>query len=107
MYSAQPPRIQLYPIPDPLPPYIEVHRLRDGTTQGGVENIFAYANSRLGRLYDFAGVLTAGFLEIGGLEFCSQLTEDAFCEYPVCLCENIRFTSPDDIANSGALKRIS
>lgn len=107
MYSAQPPRIQLYPIPDPLPEYIEVWRLKERVTAHGLSNVFAYANLRLGKWYDFIGVLTAGFLEIGGLEFCSQLTEDAYCEYPVALCENIRFSSPDDIANSKHIARVT
>lgn len=107
MYSSQPPCINLYPIPDPLPSYIEVYRLKDLANEAGLAFVFAYAESRRGRWYDFLGVLTAGLIEVGGLEFCSQLAMDAFVHYPVCLCENIRFASPDDIAGSDKLIRIS
>ena len=106
MYSSQPPKIDLYPVPDPMEDHIEVYRLKGGASPQGLTNVFAYAESRRGRWYPFLGVLTAGWLQ-GNLEFCSQLTEDAYCEYPVALCEDIRFTSPDDIASSKFLTRIN
>jgi hypothetical protein len=105
MYSSQPPKIDLYPIPDPLPQNVEVWRLKESVSPEGLSNVFRYAESRRGRLYPFLGVLSAGWLQ-GNLEFCSQYTEDSFCEYPVALCEDIRFTSPDDIAASNLIKRI-
>lgn len=106
MYSSQPPKIDLYPVPDPLPSHIEVYRLKGGAAFPGLANVFKYAESRRGRWYPMLGVITAGWLQ-GNLEFCSQLTEDSFCQYPVALCQNIRFSSPDDIAASSALIRIT
>lgn len=107
MYSSQPPKIDLYPVPNPLPDYVEVYRLRGGATEAGLANVFKYAESRRGRWYDFLGVATAGFVELGGLEFCSLLANDSYCQYPVCLCQNIRFPTPDDFAASGALIRVT
>ena len=66
IYSAKPPKIDLYPIPNPLPSYIEVHRLRTSPTPDQLQAIFKYAESRRGKSYDFLGVLTAGMVEIGG-----------------------------------------
>lgn len=106
MYSSQPLRIKLYSVPDPLPSWIEVYRLKGTIDPEGLGRVFAYADSRCGRFYDFLGVFTAGRIELGGLEFCSQLTEDAFFEYPIALSPDVRFSSPDDIAASTALTRV-
>jgi len=101
MYSSQPPKINLYDIPDPLPDNIEVWRLKNPAAASW-PGIFRYANSRCGRVYPFLGVLTAGWLS-GNLEFCSQFTEDSFACGQVVLSQSIRFTSPDDIASSALL----
>ena len=99
MYASKPPKIDLYPIPDPLPPYIEVHRLKVHPTDTQLQAIFTYAESRRGKWYPFLGVLTAGWLS-GNLEFCSQYVEDAFAEGQYILCPDIRFSTPDDVAGS-------
>jgi hypothetical protein len=97
MYSSQPPKIDLYPIPQPLPSYIQVYRSKVALTPDQLKAIFTYAESRRGRIYPFLGVLTAGWLS-GNLEFCSQFAEDSFAEGDVLLSPKIRFTTPDDIA---------
>ena len=102
MYASRPPRIDLYPIPLPLPAYIEVRRTKVKLTDEQIKAIFYYAESRRGRLYPFLGVLTAGWLS-GNLEFCSQYVEDSYANGQVVLAPDIRFTTPDDIANSGLL----
>jgi hypothetical protein len=107
MYSAQPPKIDLYPIPTPLPPYIEIRRLKAGVTPEGLYRVFDYLESRRGRWYDFLGVLTFGMIEVGGLEFCSQLTEDGWMKYPVEISPDSRWTTPDDIAFSDAFITIT
>ena len=80
--------------------------MKAGLNADQLKAIFAYADSRLGRLYDFLGVCTAGVVEFGGLEFCSQYTEDSFAAGQVVLSPDIRFTSPDDIASSDMLVKI-
>ena len=105
-YEAKPPRVCLAPIPNPLPPYVEVYRLRGSIDPTALRRVLDYADTRIGRLYDFLGVLTAGFIEVGGLEFCSQYTEDSFAAYPVELCPDVKFTTPDDVANSAMLVRV-
>jgi hypothetical protein len=105
MYSSQPPKIDLYPIPKPLPDYVEVYRTITPLDHVQLINIFKYAESRRGRPYPFIGVLTIGWLS-GNLEFCSQYTEDSFACGQVVLSDDIRFTTPDDIANSSLIKRV-
>ena len=102
MYSSEPPKIDLYPVPDPLPDNIEVYRLKATPTPDQIAAIVAYAESRCGRWYPFLGVLTAGWLS-GNLEFCSQYTEDSLAAGQIVLSTDIRFTSPDDIAASPLL----
>jgi hypothetical protein len=103
MYSSQPPRINLYPVPSPIPSYVEVRRLTTPPTPEQLKAIFEYADSRISRLYDFMGVCTAGFVEIGGLEFCSKYTLDSFAEGQIVLAPTIQFPTPDDIAASPLL----
>jgi len=105
MWSSQPPKIDLYPIPDPLPDHVEVDRLIAPITPAQLSAIFAYAQSRRGRWYPFLGVLTAGWLS-GNLEFCSQFTEDSYAAGQIVLSPDIRFTSPDDIANSLLIQQV-
>jgi hypothetical protein len=106
MYSSQPPKVGLYPIEYPFPDHVEVCRLIHPPTPEQLTAIFKYADSRLGRLYPFLGVLTAGWLS-GNLEFCSQFTEDSFACGQIVLSTDIRFTSPDDIAASPLMVPVS
>lgn len=101
-YSAQPPKIDKFLVPDPLPDNVEVYRWVEPLSSDGLNKVFQYAESRRGSWYPFLGVLTAGWLS-GNLEFCSQYTEDSFAHYPRLLSPNIRFTTPDDIASSSEL----
>jgi hypothetical protein len=105
MYASKPPKIDLYPIPNSLPSYIEVHRLKVPPSSAQLQAIFAYAESRRGKWYPILGVLTAGWLS-GNLEFCSQYTEDSFADGQIVLAPNIRFTTPDDIAASPLLLKV-
>jgi hypothetical protein len=102
MYASRPPKIDLYPIPDPLPAYIEVRRTKVKLTDDQIKAIFYYADSRKGNIYPFLGVITFGWLS-GNLEFCSQYVEDSYANGQVVLAPDIRFTTPDDISNSGLL----
>lgn len=107
MYASKPPMIDLYPIPNPLPTYVEVHRLRIPATPEQYHQIFSYAHSRKGRPYDFIGVLTAGMVELGGLEFCSLYVLNSFANGQIVLASNIEFPTPDDIAGSSLIARIA
>ncbi len=103
MYSAQPPKIDLYWIPDPLPAYVEIYRVRQGLSDKQRTTIFRYAQMRCGKPYDFLGVLTGGFVEVGGLEFCSKYTNDSYSYGNITLCPSQELISPDDIAASPQL----
>ena len=104
-YSSQPPYINKFLLPDIMPFNVETYRTKMTLQPEGLANVFQYAESRRGRLYPFMGVLTLGWLQ-GNLEFCSQLVEDSFAHYPLLLCPDIRFTTPDDIVNSLLLERV-
>jgi hypothetical protein len=106
MYSSQPPKINLYPISDPLPFNVEVYRLKVAPSQDQIAAIFAYAESRRKRCYDFIGVLTVGMVELGGLEFCSKYTEDSFAAGQIVLSSAIQFPTPDQIVCSPLSSRI-
>lgn len=106
MYSAQPPRLDLYPVPDPLPPYVEVYRLKD-VDFDKLTDVFLEADKSRGEPYDFLGVFTMGYLEIGRLKFCSRWTFLCFLEYPVTLTPDIEYPTPDDVAGSLSLVKIA
>lgn len=99
-YQSKPLRICRSPVPQPLPEYLQVLRLISTPSEKQLEAIFNYADSRLGKIYDFIGVLTGGFLEIGGLEFCSKFTNNAFSYAGIVLSPSEELISPDDIAAS-------
>lgn len=105
-YESKPPRIALSPIPNPLPSYVETYRLRSPPHPDLLKAVFDYADTRVGNLYDFLGVLTGGFVEIAGLEFCSKFTNDSFSYAGIVLCPNQELISPDDIAASPLLQRV-
>jgi hypothetical protein len=106
MYSAQPPRIGLFPIPAPLPDYIEIYRLINPQSPVELSAMYSYLTSRLGVPYNFLGVLTGGYIQIGSFEYCSQLTWIAETYGNRTLCPYEFLESPDDIVNSKILVQI-
>jgi len=96
-YSSQPPKIDKFVLPDPLPSNVEVWRLNEPLDPLKLALVFQYAESRRGKWYPLLGVITAGWLQ-GNQEFCSQYLEDSYAHYPVLLCNDIRFATPDGIA---------
>ena len=106
MYSAQPPKTDQYPIPDPLPGNVEVWRFKGGAVQPGLGRVFAYMDSQKGLLYPIISVLSFGLLKIGRGNFCSQLAENAWLRYPYILSPDVQFTTPDLIASSDLIERI-
>jgi uncharacterized protein YycO len=106
MYSAEPPRIGLLPIPSPIPNYIEVYRLINPPTADQLKQVFTYADSQLGNLYNFLGVLTGGYVQVGKFQFCSQFTWIAYNQGGIDLCPYEFLESPDDIANSKVLVQV-
>ena len=104
MWSAQPPVIDRYPIVSPLPDYIEVRRPAPALTPAEVANILAYAQTRRGVWYDFIGCLTAGYVEVGGLEFCSKFLNDAFSHAPRVVVPDATLISPDAVGSAPMLQ---
>lgn len=106
MYSAQPPTIRLIDIPTPLPSYIEIYRPITALTPEQLQNIFAFADSKLGTLYNFLGVLTGGYIQIGQFMFCSQFTWIAYSQAGFYFCPYEFLESPDDIPTCPPLERV-
>jgi hypothetical protein len=107
MWSAQPLTLNLYDIPDPLPPYIEVYRTIDPLTPDQLTKIFEYAESVKGTWYNWVGVGTAGYVQLGHFLYCSQFTWIAYSKPGVYLCPFEFLESPDDIALSPLIKFIT
>lgn len=106
IYQSKPPMICNSDIPNPLPDYIEVYRLKEPLTEDQLKKIFTYANSQVGKWYNFLGVITGGFIQIGNFSFCSQFTWQAFTYAGIVLCPWEFLESPDDIAESPLLIQI-
>jgi hypothetical protein len=105
-YQAKPPRVCVSPVPNPLPSYMEVYRLRKPASYEQFKEIYRYADSRLGNWYDFLGVLTAGFVQVGGLEFCSKYLNNSFDNGGIVIVPAHLLISPDDIVASPKLVRV-
>jgi hypothetical protein len=106
-YQSKPPKICNSDIPQDLPSNIEVYRLKVPMTDNQVKAVMTYANSQIGKWYNFLGVLTGGYIQVGSFSFCSQFTWQAFTYAGVVLCPWETLESPDDIANSDLLLRVS
>lgn len=96
-YQSKPPCICLSDVPQPLPDYIEVYRPITPLTPDQLKTIFAFADSKLGTLYNFLGVLTGGYVQIGQFMFCSQFTWIAYSKAGFYFCTYEFLESPDDI----------
>lgn len=106
-YQSKPPVICNSDIPTPLPLYIEVYRLKTPLEEDQLGKIYSYANSQLGKWYNFLGVLTGGFIQVGSFSFCSQFTWQAYTYAGIVLCPWESLESPDDIAASDLLLRVT
>ena len=105
-YSSQPPTINKFICPDTWPTNVEQWRLNFQPSPRQLNSMFQYAESRRGKWYPFIAVATAGMLQIGGLECCSQYTEDTFARGQIFLSPDLMFATPDGIASSPLLQRI-
>jgi hypothetical protein len=105
-YQSKSPCICNSDMPVPLPDHIEVYRLKVELTDDQLKSIFTYANSQLGKWYNFLGVLTGGFIQIGNFSYCSQFTWQSFTYAGIVLCPWESLESPDDIAASSLLERV-
>ncbi len=106
-YQSKPPVICNSDIPKDLPDYVEVYRLKTPLTTEQLAKIFSYANSQLGKWYNFLGVISFGTIQIGSVAYCSQFVWQSYTYAGIVLCpwENLR--SPDDIAASDLLVRVT
>ena len=105
-YQSKPPRICNSDIPQDLPDYIEVYRMKVSLTDDQLAKIFSYANSQVGKWYNFIGVISFGMIQVGSFAFCSQFTWQAYTYAGVVLCPWETLQSPDDIAGSSLLYRV-
>ena len=106
-YQSKPPCICNTTVPDPLPANIEVYRLKVPLTDDQLHRVYNYANSQLGKWYNFLGVLTGGFIQVGDFSFCSQFAWQAYTYAGIVLCPWETLRSPDDIAASPLIAKVS
>lgn len=105
-YQSKPPAICNVDMPVPLSPNIEVYRLKTLLTEDQLTKIFTYANSQIGKWYNFLGVISFGMIQVGSFAFCSQFTWQAYTYAGIVLCPWETLESPDDIAASDLLVRV-
>ena len=105
-YQSKPPVICNVDVPIPFPDNIEVYRLKVQLTDDQLKAIFTYANSQIGKWYNFLGVISFGIIQVGSFAFCSQFTWQTYTYAGIVLCPWETLESPDDIAASLLLERI-
>ena len=106
-YESKPGGVCNTPMPNPLPPYIEVRRFINPLTDIQLKSMWAYANSQLGVGYNYIGVITGGLVEVLGKPFCSELVWRMGTYAGVVVCPWKTCLSPDDIAASPLLAPIA
>lgn len=86
----------------------EVYRIKN-VTPDQVTKMIAYCQREIeeGTLYDMLAILTFGFFQIGGTEVCSQLVYNAGLAAGIVLYPPEFLESPDDIAASTLLIRVT
>lgn len=85
---------------------IEVYRVKDATPeQIGV--VMAYCKSQIGQWYSVSSILSFGMLSWDHRPYCSLLAWRAWLKAYRELCPDEKMVSPDDIAASPSLVRIS
>lgn len=106
-YDSRPGGVDNRLMPIPLPDNVEVYRFIDPLDDKQLLAMWTYANSQKGVGYNYIGCLTAGLIQIYGKPFCSELVwrmatyaGRVICPWQTCL-------SPDDIAASDQLVRVS
>lgn len=85
---------------------IEVYRVK-GITVGQVQAVMATAQSRVGEWYDVLAILTFGMIQLGHTAVCSQYVWQCFLNAGLVLCPFEALESPDDIAASSLLQRVT
>lgn len=106
MWSAQPPWLDEYDVPSPLPDYIEVYRPITPFTPDQLVKMFAYADSVRHTIYNFLGVLTGGYVQVGHFLFCSQFIWIMGSRADFYFCQYEFLESPDDIPTCPPLQYI-
>ena len=94
--SAPPGGVQNTIVPATLPECIEVYRFKEPLTPDELHKMWTYANAQLGKGYNYIGVLTAGYVQIAGKPFCSELVWDICISATRKLCDWMMCISPDD-----------
>lgn len=86
---------------------IEVYRIKDVTPQQ-VDGMMKSAATHLGEWYPLLDIFTFGKLQIGGVCYCSEsVWRDALNGAGIRLCDFDSMESPDDIAASTLLVKVS
>jgi uncharacterized protein YycO len=85
---------------------LEVYRVKD-ITPAQVALVLAAAKKRVGARYDVLAILTFGILQFGRATVCSQYAYQCFLDAGIVLGQWEDLESPDDIAASGKLTRVT
>jgi hypothetical protein len=109
MYEAKWPRIHNVPIDlGALQKNIilETYRNRNLTPEQ-IGLLMNYAQKHVGQRYDLLALLTLGYVQLGRTAVCSEFVWRAFTSAGVLLCPWSALESPDDIAASALLEKVT
>ncbi len=85
---------------------IEIYRVNNATPDE-VAKVMKYCDGLIGEWYPVFSIATFGLLTIGHAPYCSQAAWRAWMDAKRVLCDDERMVSPDDIAASTELTRVS
>lgn len=85
---------------------VEAYRVRDVTPEQ-VAKVMAYCQSQIGQWYSVTSIVTFGIIDIGHRPYCSLLAWRAWLAADIILGPDESMVSPDDIAASTKLVRVS
>ena len=85
---------------------VEAYRVKDITPEQ-IKKVMIYADKRVGEWYGLLTILTFGIFQFGPSAVCSQYVWECFTAADIALCEFENLESPDDLAASKRLVRVT
>lgn len=85
---------------------VEAYRIK-GVTPQEVSQVMKYCFSQVGEWYPVASIATFGIINFGYAPYCSMLAWRAYLEAGRILCPDEKMVSPDDLAASSLLERVT
>lgn len=106
LYEAYWPRVRERYFDPALTQNVETYRVKT-IAANQIQKVMDYAQAHLGEWYNLTGLLTLGLVQFGHTVVCSQFVWQAFADAGIVLCAYESLDSPDDLAASSQLVRVT